>query len=846
MRFLRKIFLLILLLPVQFALGQRTVVSGTVFDAGTNETLPYVVVQLEGTTAATVTDMEGNYRLETSDTVKRIKASYIGYKPVTRRVEQGEEQTINLKLKEIVNETEEIVVTGKKGRYKNKGNPAVTLIRNVIQHKDENRQSAYDYYEYEKYEKIQFAISNVTEDFKNKKQFKKFQFVFDNLDTTKLEGKPVLPLYIKETLSDVYYRKSPKAQKEIVKGTKMVSFDGYLDDDGLGQYFGYLYQDYNVYDDDILLFTNRFLSPIATLAPTFYMYHIADTLEVNGVECIKLNFLPRNKSDLLLKGDLYIVKDSTYALLKAEMSVDKEINLNWVKDAHMSQEFQKRDNAYVLVKDEMMADFGFSKNSKRGIFGQRSTSFKNMVVNKPREDKEYKGIGLEVLDDAKQQPDSFWAKSRHEELSDKEKNIYSTVDSVKKMPAFKRTMNIFMIAFQGYKSFGPVEIGPVSTFYSFNPVEGFRLRFGGRTTPEFSKKINFESYVAYGFKDEKFKYYFGTTYSLTKRTIWEFPVKSIKAFYQRDTKIPGQELQFVQEDNFFLSFKRGVNDKWLYNDIVYLEYLSEFRSHFSYAVGFKYWQQVAAGGLHFNKVDYNDRAYDIAYLPTTEASLTLRYAPREIFYQGKQYRVPLITKYPVFTLRMITSIKDLLGTPYDYQHVAFNISKRFYLSQLGYSDVTGEVGKLFGQVPYPLLFIHRANQTYAYQLQSYNLMNFLEFVTDEYQSVNVDHNFNGFFFNKIPLLKRLKWRELIAIKALWGQVSDQNNPDHNSDVYKQPVQADGTPITYSIGDRPYIEGSVGIGNILKFFRVDLIRRFTYLEHPNTVKYGVRVRVKFDF
>lgn len=847
-KYLTKTLLLLLVALANVAFAQQTVVKGLVKDAKSGEPLPYVVIQLEGTNISTVTDIEGLYKIETNLNVSQIKASYIGYKLITKNVSMGAEQTVNFKLQEVVNEVKEIVVTGKKGKYRNKNNPAVALIRKVIEHRDENRKEGFNYYEYEKYEKIQFAISNITEEFKKKKAFRKFQFVFENLDSTKLEGKTVLPLYIKETLSDVRYRRTPKAQKEVVKGQKMVAFEGYLDNDGLGAYLGYLYQDIDIYDNDITLFTNRFLSPIANLSPTFYMYHIADTLDVDGTTCIKLNFLPRNKADFLFQGDLYITKDSSYAVKKVDLAVSPEINLNWVKEFRVIQEFEKQEEqGYTLVSDEMMADFGVTKSEKqRGIFGQRNTSYKNFVLNKPREDKDYKGLDVDMLDDAKLRPDSFWNQNRHQELTQSEKGIYTTVDSVKKIPAFKRTMDITLLLLAGYKSYGPVEIGPVNTFYSFNPVEGFRLRVGGRTTPNFSRKINFETYVAYGFKDEKFKYYLGTTYSLTKRTIWEFPVKSIKAFYQRDTKIPGQELQFVQEDNFLLSFKRGVNDKWLYNDIFYVEYLSEFRSHFSFALGFKYWQQSPAGSLHFNKTAYHDQVNDIKYLPTAEGSLTLRYAPKEIFYQGKIYRVPLIQKYPVFTLRLISSLKDFLGTEYNYQNVAFNVAKRFYLSQMGYTDVTAEYGKIFGKVPYPLLDIHRANQTYAYQLQSYNLMNFLEFVSDEYQSINVDHCFNGFFFNKVPLFKRLKWRELIAIKALWGSLSSQNMPESNSDLYRFPTESDGTQISYNLSGKPYVEASVGIGNVFKFFRVDLIRRFTYLDNPHVAQYGVRVRFKFDF
>jgi hypothetical protein len=279
---------------------------------------------------------------------------------------------------------------------------------------------------------------------------------------------------------------------------------------------------------------------------------------------------------------------------------------------------------------------------------------------------------------------------------------------------------------------------------------------------------------------------------------------------------------------------------------VNIEYLNEFKNHFSFSVGYKNWTQQAAGGLHYNTVNYNDAMNDLKNLQTSELSLVLRWAPNEKFYQGKTYRIPISFKAPVFTLRYIICIKGFLGGEYNYQNISLNISKRFYLSQLGYTDIVLEGGKIFGKVPFPLLTVHRANQTYAYQLQSYNLMNFLEFVSDQYVSVQADHCFNGFFFNKIPLLKRLKWREAVTLKVLYGSVSNQNNPNKTPELYQFPLTPEGIPITYSLDSNPYIEGSVAIANIFKFFRIDLVKRFTYLDHPDISQLGIRARFKFDF
>ncbi|MBL0884074.1 MAG: carboxypeptidase-like regulatory domain-containing protein, partial [Chitinophagaceae bacterium] len=381
-------------------------------------------------------------------------------------------------------------------------------------------------------------------------------------------------------------------------------------------------------------------------------------------------------------------------------------------------------------------------------------------------------------------------------------------------------------------------------FYGFNPAEGFNLRVGGRTTPKLSKRIYFETYGAYGFKDERWKYFLSTTYSLNNKSIYTFPLKFIRASYQHDTKIPGQELQFVQEDNFFLSFKRGLNDKWIYNDIFKLEYVHEFQNRLSYTLGFRNWRHTPAGSIVYNKFN-NGILQNVASINTSEISAQVRWAPKEQFYQGKVYRIPIINKYPIFTLRYTAGVKGLFNSEYNYQNINLRVEKREFMSQLGYSDMVLEGGYTFGSAPYPLLTIHRANQTYAYQLNSYNLMNFQEFVSDQFAALSIDHHFNGLIFNRIPLLRKLKLRELLTMKVIYGGIRDENNPDKNPDLIKFP-ELNGQTTTFSLNRKPYIEGSVGVGNIFKIFRVDLVRRFNYKENPNISTWGVRARFKFDF
>jgi len=389
------------------------------------------------------------------------------------------------------------------------------------------------------------------------------------------------------------------------------------------------------------------------------------------------------------------------------------------------------------------------------------------------------------------------------------------------------------------------EFGLYSTIYSYNPIEGSRFKMGGRTTIPFSKKLTFEPYVAYGTKDQKYKYGLGLTYLLTNKTIFDFPLKTIKVSYQYDIKIPGQELLYTQDDNFLISLKRGTNNKMYYNRVFRIEHSNEFPNHFSYMVHVEMSSKTPTGALYFNNVDYTQLTNTTAGIDITQTGLTLRYAPHEKFFQGTVYRTPFINKYPVFQLQYSVSDK-IFGSDYNFQNLRLNINKRFYLSVLGYTDVATEYGKIFGRVPYLLLDIHRANQSYTYQSQSYNLMNFLEFVSDQYASIYIDHNFYGFFFNKIPLFKKLMFREVVTFKGLYGSLSDNNNPAQHPELFKFPANSNGVPLTYTLEKKPYMEVGIGIANIFKVFRIDYIKRISYLNNPDISTSGVRVSYKFDF
>ncbi len=827
------------------AFGQRTVVSGTVRDAVTKETLPNVSVFFKDTKIGIQTDINGKYTLVSPDPQSEISFNYVGYRTVFKNIMPSATQELDVALVPDSRALDEVVIVGgKKIKYRNKDNPAVELIRQVIAHKEENRIKSYNTASFRQYEKMLFSLSNVSDKFKNKRMFRNYQFLFQEQDSTLIGGKNLLPVYIQEKLSDSYLSKNPEKNKTIVIGEKQVQFDSrYIDNKGLKTYFDRMYQDIDIYKNNISVISNEFLSPIADGAPAFYKFFITDTVKNQKPQIIELSFTPRNTNDMLFEGKIYVTNDSHYAVTGASFGVNKNINLNFVRALKIDLGFEANDKGkYSLSKSNLLADFGIGKTKGIGFTGERTVTFKNYQFDTVLPDTIFEGKSTVVLADAAKKDDKFWEKNRLDSISKNQLKIYGNIDTLQNLPSFKRTMKIVTLLFAGYQNLGPYEIGPVNTFYSFNNVEGLRLRVGGRTTPELSKRYYFENYLAYGIKDEKWKFFLSGTYSLNNKSIYEFPQNYVRASFQRDTKIPGQELQFVQEDNFLLSFKRGVNDMLLYNDFYRLDYVKEFENHFSYNLGFKKWSQTPAGGLNY----INSNNQSVNRLSTSEISLQLRYAPNEKFYQGKIYRVPIADRYPVFNLRYTAGLKGVFGGEYNYHNLMGSIDKRFYLSQLGYSDVTFEGSYIAGKVPFPLLAIHRANQTYAYQLNSYNLMNFLEFVSDHYVSINIDHNFNGFFFNKVPLIKRLKLREVVSFKALYGGLRNENNPNVQSGLYQLPVYENGAQRTYALGNQPYMEGSVGVGNIFKLLRVDLVKRFNYLNNPEVSEWGIRARVKFDF
>ncbi|HEY2583895.1 MAG TPA: DUF5686 family protein, partial [Mucilaginibacter sp.] len=553
-------------------------------------------------------------------------------------------------------------------------------------------------------------------------------------------------------LSKYFYRKNPLKTITVLHAHKEVDFSSFVDSKGVDIYLNRLYGQVDIYSNNIFVLVNQFLSPIADHAPDFYKFFITDTVKSGNQSLIEITFLPRARGDLLFEGKLWVTMDGNYAVKAVDMSVDKEINFNFLRTFKIHQDFEQHpDGKYYLIKSDVKADFGILRNRGFGFAGERTVFFTNYKLNAPLIPIFYEGNSSQTVPDAGVTDPNFWREHRTDTLSVPQSKVYAHIDSLQNMRSFKTAVWIARMFIGGYADVGPVQIGPVDAIYTFNSLEGTRLRIGGRTTPLFNKSIYLDGYIAYGFTDQRVKYNLGTTFSLNQTAPYLFPNNYLKVSYQYDTEIPGTNFLVNKTQTLLGSFQRGTpSDLWLYNKIFRLNYVRDFANHFSYNLEFKNWRQQPAANLVYQPV--NPLESPVSQLTTTEIRLLLRYAPNEKFIQGTEHRFVIPSKYPIFTLGINYGVKGLLNGDYDYLNFNANIYKRVYMSQLGYTDLNVLGGAVLGQVPFPLLNILPANQTYIYDNNAYNMMNFLEFVGDHYAGLNVTHHFGGFFLNKVPLI----------------------------------------------------------------------------------------------
>ncbi len=829
------------------ALGQEyTRVSGLITDKNTGEPLPFVNVSFKDKNIGTTTDFNGEYEIYTQWASGTLQVSFIGYKVQEKKVVIGDKQVIDFQLESEVKQLETFEFKEKKTRYRKRNNPAVDLIRNVIKNKDENRKEGYDYYEFERYEKDEYDLNNFTEKWKKKKAFDEFQVLFNYIDTSEVNGKPYIPILIKEKISKVYIRNSPSSKREVVVAQRLSGFEKSLFSDGITQFLEKLNAPVDIYENNIFLLDKAFTSPLSLISPDIYRFYITDSIEVEGHTYTELSFQPRNPATIAFKGTL-LVSDSTlnYAVKQVELNVDNRINVNFLNDLRITQEFEYDPlTGWIIKKDQMIVDIQPTEEGW-GIFNTKTVSYKNPKINKPRPDSIYTGLNNRIkLDSAESRTDTYWDSIRHEPLSKQELGIYEMADTIQNIPAFQTVTNIVELIVTGFIKIGKYDLGPVTSFVSYNDIEGYRFRLGGRTNIDWHENLRLTGYGAYGNQDEKFKYSGKVEYFFSK-----VPRRKISLSYTNDIYQPGFELDWNSQDNVLLSFRRGTSNRMLYYREIEAKYEHEWVIGFSNSLTVENRIIEPTPALDFTRVSDGK---EVANIYTNAITIGTRLAINEKFVQGRYERAQIKTTAPVFYSQYTYSGPDV-GSDYEFHKVYLALEKRFKIGIIGYSDMLMEGTAIFGEVPYPLLDIGRGNETFAYDDRSFNLMNFLEFGSDRSASFQVTHHFNGILLNNFPLLKRLKWRSVGSFKAIIGDISPNNDVTQldaeelsESDQFRFPENF------FTLDTKPYLEFSAGVENIFKFFRLDAVKRLTYLDHEGVnelwgVKgWGIRAKIQIMF
>jgi len=799
---LKKSLFFLFLFP--FFLNAQYTIRGKVFSTENKEALPFVPVLIKGTTVGAQADFDGNYVIKTSKLGDSVVASYVGYKRLARPINKNlTEQEINFPLESIggVSIDEVVIKMGE--------NPAHRIIRNCVKAKDKNDRNSLSSYEYEAYNKLEFDLNRIPKEMREKKILKPISFVFDNVDSSFSGEKPSLPFFIIENLSQFYYKKDPVRKKEVVIASKITG----IENASVSQVLGDMYQNINIYDNNILVFNKQLPSPISENGLFYYKYYLEDSSFEDNQFVYHIRFKPKRVQELSFSGNIWIA-DTTWGVKRLEMSLPKDANVNFINAVNIIQQFSYTDSVWMLSKDRLVIDFAPTKKAI-GFYGRKTTSYKKIKLNNPKEDKFYEFADKIIVEEgATKKSDEFWAENRHDSLTQRELKIFKMIDTIQSLPIYRTWVDVFYLLVAGYKKINNFEIGPYSNLISYNKVEGLRLRFGGRTSDIFSKWYELNGFVAYGLQDEKFKYAIGFKSFLTKK-----PVRQIVgANYKSDYEILGQSTNGFSQDNVLASFFRT-------NPLTNLTRVDHAEGYYE-----REWfpgliTRTTIVGRKFTPLGSNKYLYvkrdgaigEREYINNTEARINIRFGWKEKFVGEGFSRLSIGTHYPVIQLNYAKSLQNAFKGEYDYHKLVVNVSDRIRITPiLGYTDYTIEGGKIWGAVPYPIMQLHGGNETYLYDYLAFNMMKYYEFASDEFVSVALFHHFEGLFLNKIPLLRKLKWREVTTIKGVWGTVNERNR---KTLLF---------PSTLSSLDKgPYAEASVGVENIFKVFRVDAFWRLNY-------------------
>ena len=840
-----RLFLLILCALVANTIAAN-VYSGVVRDSITHEPVPYASVMIKRAGWGKLTGSDGKFQIETDNPKSQCDTliiSAMGFTTKTVIAHSGKKLQVYISSDGI--KLNEVVIRPRKEKYSKKNNPAVDFVNRIRNNQNLNDPRRNDYFSYDKYERITIALNSISPEDNKNLILKKFENLRAYIDTSEVSGNPILNISTREKKSKIFYRKDPESNKEHIEGVNQKGLDDFLDEENMRVLYEDFFSDIDLYQNDVYLLHNKFVSPLSRIAPDFYKFYLTDTVAVKGDTCVVLSFVPHNSQTMGFVGKIYCpLGDSTMFIKKVEMSAPKDINLNFIERLYINQEFERaEDNSRLLVRDDLAADVEVIPGTQ-GLYFRRNTAYANHSFNPSSDWYVYDIPGNSIiLNDAKIRSEEFWDNNRLIEIRNSEKLVDKMAEDLRKNKLYYWGEKILKILVTGYiktSKNSKLDIGPVNTTVSHNSVEGFRLRLGAMTTANLSKRLFFRGFGAYGLKDHRWKYEAIAEYSFIDKEYHprEFPIHALRLTHKYDVDMLGQHYAFTNADNFFLSLKRHEDYQMTYLRQTNLEYILETRNGFSITAALKHQRQEASQYMKFE----NGLGQSFKYYDESGFEVSLRFAPGERFYQMKTSRISISPENPVFTLSHLYCPKGILGNQFEVNRTEVSVSKRFWFSAFGYLDAIVKGGHVWSKSPYPNLLIPNANLSYTIQPETFDLMNPMEFINDSYVSWEMTYWANGTILNYIPLIKKLKLREAFSFRGIWGHLSDRNNPQYNADLFKFPTISEVQTMT----NVPYMEAAVGIDNLFKILRVDYVWRLTYRNSPNIDKGGVRIQLHFTF
>ncbi|MFN5549642.1 MAG: DUF5686 family protein [Bacteroidota bacterium] len=817
-------------------LAQETVVTGKVTDAATGDPIPFANVVFKGTSVGATTDFDGNFKIKTNNPTESVMASFIGYRPRVKPVKKHLTQVINFQLDEETTKLQEVVV--KAGE-----NPAFEILRKVVDHKSKNDKRNLSAYEHDTYSKMEIDADKISQKMRERKVMKKISQVLDSLDRIAGEdGQAILPLFMSETISKNYYRDNPELKTEVIVKSKVNGL-GVEDGAMITQLVGSSLQDYNFYMNWLNFSRKQLVSPIADGWRLYYDYDLTDSLMVDGYFCYRLDFFPRDPQALAFTGTMFITKGD-YAIKQIDASIGATANINFIDKIRIQHTYEKiADTAWLPVKARVLISVGQLTENTTGLLAKFYMSHKNHVLNQPKPTKFF-DQNVVLNEDAKlEEDDQVWDSLRHEPLTSTEKSVYHMIDTIQSIPIVKSYIDIVKLVVNGYYKTGKVFVGPYLGVIANNTVEGFRVQAGFKTNIKFSKKWVLGAQLAYGFNDQQLKYTAFARYIINKR---RWTTVTLRARHEMGRL--GLDEDYVSDFPLFLFASRWGNYRAGF-------YYNEYRATFERELFKGFTQRVAVRQFDFDPVFsfgfYRDPNNPVGEQRTSfnasEIFLETRYARDQIYLQNDNDRIGLEQKkWPVFTVRYTKGFRGVLNSDFEYDKIRFNMTKRMKMGPLGngYINLTGE--KVFGTLPFPLLSVHLGNESYIYAPVNFNLVQFGEFASDRYGSIQYRQNLEGFLSNKLPIIQKLKWRFLATANVLVGSMSEANFQYNKLNAERLPGQGELPAVIAKrlTPDQPYVELGYGVENIFKFLRVDFVHRLSYLDSDAT-RFGVFFSVQLQ-